>query len=46
LSLKQDQDLFDNDAAARWLRENEKQIDPHDPHDQLPGVDLTRPPWE
>jgi hypothetical protein len=77
LSVKDEAEWMENDAAARWLRRNAKHIpqigrllnqldkptmhklaasnkpkrrhadlDPHDPHDQLLGVDTTRLPWK
>jgi hypothetical protein len=78
LSVKDEAEWMENDAAGRWLRKNENRalrkedhrlsdqqaapsgtksprrkslklrhavIDPCDPHDQLPGVDMRRMPW-
>src|SRR5258708_24651376 len=78
LSVKDEAEWMENDAAGRWLRKNENRalrkedhrlsdqqaalsgtksprrkslklrhavIDPCDPHDQLPGVDMRRVPW-
>ena len=78
LSVKDEAEWMENDAAARWLQRNENRalrkadhrlsdqqaapagtksprrkslklrhavIDPCDPHDQLPGVDMRRMPW-
>jgi hypothetical protein len=79
LSLKDEAEWMENDAAARWLARNANRawekadyrpsaerrtscdmkirrrkslkrthadLDPFDPHDQLAGVDMKRPPWE
>jgi hypothetical protein len=78
LSVKDEAEWMENDAAARWLQKNENRtlrnggyrlsdqqaappetksprrkrlklrhavIDPCDPYDQLPGVDMRRIPW-
>jgi hypothetical protein len=79
LSVKDEAEWMENDAAARWLARNANRasqkpgyrpsaergpcrgmkmhrrkrpklthadLDPHDPYDQLAGVDMKRPPWE
>jgi hypothetical protein len=78
LSIKDEAEWMENDAAARWLQKNGDRalrnggyrlsdqqaappgaksprrkrlklrhavIDPCDPYDQLPGVDMRRIPW-
>jgi hypothetical protein len=78
LSIKDETEWMENDAAARWLRKKARHaaekadhrpsgkrpassetkltprkrpkhkhadLDPRDPHDQLPGVDMKRVPW-
>ncbi len=78
VSVKDEAEWMENDAAARWLKKMENRalrkpdhrlsdqqaapsgtksprrkslklrhavIDPCDPHDQLPGVDMRRMPW-
>ena len=78
VSVKDEAEWMENDAAARWLQKNgdralrkgdhrfpaqhaaasgmklpprkslkrrHADLDPCDPHDQLPGVDMRRIPW-
>ena len=79
LSVKDEAEWMENDAAARWLARNERRatqkpdrrppaarlacrgmnlpprkklkrrhadLDPCDPYDQLPGVDMRQVPWK